>query len=122
MPLQQVKGITADAAKGVMIEHFLGQGADERFAGELEPVLVLGLGEDIRDMKGAIGRSEYVLNNCNIRLRLSRGWRGTVVTPVQGTQGSELALGGNGEYIEQIVSWRCGVLPVFSCHGRENAI
>ena len=84
------------------IEHLFGQRADQGLAREMQMVTLLGLGEDLRDMKWPWRGSEYVFNNCNMRPTLfgARFW--TEVPATQGSQSPELTFCRCCKYFKEI--------------------
>jgi hypothetical protein len=98
------------------IEHLFGQSADQRFAGELDLVTLLGLGENFRDMKWAGGGSEYVFNHCDIRPALSGFGLRPQLASAQGSQGAELTFGRCGKYIQEIIAGSGRCLRLLACH------
>lgn len=104
------------------IEHLFRQRADQGLAREMKLVTLLGLTEDLGDMKWAWRGSEYVFNHCNMRSALlgARFW--PEVTATQGPQSPELTFRRCCEYFKEILTGSgCG-LRFSRCHGGEYSI
>jgi len=89
--LTEVKGVGGGADEGVLIQDLLGESADQGLAAELAVVILFGALEDVGDMQGSPGGSEYVYNNVHIRLTFRLGGGGfSVLSAAQGAHGTEL--------------------------------
>jgi hypothetical protein len=87
-----------------LIQDFFGQGADEGLAPELAAVVLAGAQDNLIDMEGAFGGSEYVMDDIHIRLAIRLRLRAfAILGAAQGAQGAELGEGGIFEDIEEVV-------------------
>jgi hypothetical protein len=102
--LTEVKGVGGGADEGVLIQDLLGEGADQGLAAELAVVILFGALEDVGDMQGSLGGSEYVYNNANIRLTFRPGGGGfSVLSAAQGAQGTEMRKAGGFKDFKEVV-------------------
>jgi hypothetical protein len=102
--LAEVKGVGGGADEGVLIQDLLGEGADQGLAAELAVVILFGVLEDVGDMQGSLGGSEYVYYYIHIRLTFRLGGGGfAVLGTAQGAHGTELRKAGGFKDFEEVV-------------------
>jgi hypothetical protein len=87
-----------------LIEHLLGQGADQGLALEGAVEVPFGALEDVVDMEGAFGGEEYVIYDIHIRLTFGAGTEGgALFGAAEGAQGAELSQGAVFEDFNEVV-------------------
>jgi len=87
-----------------LIEHLLGQGADQGLTVERAVEVLFGVLDDVVDMEGAFGGSEYVIYDIHIRLTFGAGRAGgALFGAAEGAQGAELSQGAVFEDFNEVV-------------------
>ena len=103
--MEEVEGVGGGADEGVAVEDFFGEGTDEGLAAEFTAEALLGLNEDVLDVKGAWGGLEYVFDDGDVRLTFL-AWDGPCpgFGGAEGAEGTELSVSCGFEDIEELIA------------------
>jgi hypothetical protein len=64
--VEEVEGVGGGAGEGMMVEHLLGEGADEGFAADGAVMELLGAAQDFVEVEGALFLCKYIYSNIYI--------------------------------------------------------
>jgi hypothetical protein len=106
--VEEVEGVGGGPAEGVLVEDLFGQGADQRLAAELAPVLFKDAGDDLVEMQGLAGLGEDGLNQSDAGSRWGQDLGALGGRAAEQVQGTELGMGGGFEDFEEILALEGG--------------